>query len=231
MIDDVVRWIARALRHGLVVASVCVVIALLTGVSGYVFGDRPVAAHGQVPPVPVREAAGTSTEVLERWLKPSLDVPAEVAPLYSATPIETPTVVTIESATTGVGLPEDDGPVAAARSSDAVVALHTGDRTVVSVSFYYCQQSRGSFATGDGGGFCGIVRDGSLVRSGVAACDMAYLGQKFQIEGDPTHRTYLCADTGSAVHGLHRDIWFMENRDGWDWQRSVGAHAVIRIVP
>ena len=26
----------------------------------------------------------------------------------------------------------------------------------------------------------------------------------FGIEGDPTERVYTCADTGSAVHGLHR---------------------------
>ena len=53
---------------------------------------------------------------------------------------------------------------------------------------------------------------------------------RFVIEGDPSGRTYVCADTGSAVHGLHRDIWFMSNRDGWSWQQSVGEQAVIRIV-
>ena len=65
----------------------------------------------------------------------------------------------------------------------------------------------------------------------MAACDVAYLGQRFVIEGDPSGRTYVCADTGSAVHGLHRDIWFMSNREGWTWQQSVGEQAVIRILP
>ena len=76
-----------------------------------------------------------------------------------------------------------------------------------------------------------VFPEGTRVAPGMAACDVAYLGQRFQIEGDPTGRTYLCADTGSAVHGLHRDIWFMSNRDGWHWQQSVGRHAFIRVLP
>ncbi len=75
------------------------------------------------------------------------------------------------------------------------------------------------------------MRDGSVVRDGAAACDYDYLGQRFRIEGDPLKRTYFCADTGSAVHGLHRDIWFLDNGEGWRWQRQVGKTAVIEIVP
>ncbi|MCA9851946.1 MAG: hypothetical protein KC461_15060, partial [Dehalococcoidia bacterium] len=84
---------------------------------------------------------------------------------------------------------------------------------------------------GDGGNFCGVMRDGSVVYPGAAACAYKYLGQQFRIVGDPTGRIYRCADTGSAVHGVHRDIWFMTSDDGWDWQLVVGQVATIEILP
>jgi 3D (Asp-Asp-Asp) domain-containing protein len=59
---------------------------------------------------------------------------------------------------------------------------------------------------------------------------LAYIGQQFRIEGDPTGRVYTCNDTGSAVHGLHRDIWFFSSAEGWQWQLSVGPRAVLEIV-
>jgi 3D (Asp-Asp-Asp) domain-containing protein len=108
--------------------------------------------------------------------------------------------------------------------------LQAGDRVTVTVSYYYCEQVAGGYV-GDGGGFCGRMRDGNPVYPGAAACDYAHFGQRFRIEGDPTGRTYTCADTGSAVHGGHRDIWFLNNREGAEWQRVVGQVAVIEILP
>ena len=220
-------------------SGVCVGIALVTGLSGYVFsGSTATVTHAQV--APPREGVATSTEVFSRWLKQPLGelVPvASAAELHAAPENSTPQVVTVEVNSASSAAQATDSALVAApaptavRSATGTPKMSAGDRSMVSVSFYYCEEARGGFASGDGGGFCGIVRDGSRVRSGVAACDVAYLGQRFQIEGDPTGRTYLCADTGSAVHGLHRDIWFLDNRDGWDWQLSVGAHAVIRVLP
>ncbi|MGE3857446.1 MAG: hypothetical protein AB7G21_10880 [Dehalococcoidia bacterium] len=109
--------------------------------------------------------------------------------------------------------------------------LRPGDRVTVTVSFYYCELGADSPHRGDGGGFCGAMRDGSVVYNGAAACDYIYLGQRFRIEGDPLGRIYRCADTGSAVHGLHRDIWFGSSDEGWKWQRSVGQSATIEILP
>ena len=106
--------------------------------------------------------------------------------------------------------------------------LAPGDRVVATVSFYYC--AAGSGHAGDGGAWCGVMRDGTVVYPGAAACDYTYLGQQFRIEGDPTRRVYTCNDTGSAVHGLHRDIWFRTNTEGWSWQREVGRNVVIQIV-
>ena len=116
-------------------------------------------------------------------------------------------------------------PATPARPASASVAassaLQPGDRVTVTVSYYYCEQVAGGYV-GDGGGFCGRMRDGNPVYPGAAACDYANFGQRFRIEGDPTGRIYTCADTGGSVHGGHRDIWFLNNRDGADWQRVVG---------
>ena len=75
------------------------------------------------------------------------------------------------------------------------------------------------------------MRDGSVVYNGAAACDIASLGERFKILGDPLGRIYRCADTGSAVHGLHRDIWFHSSDAGWAWLRSVGQVVTIEILP
>ena len=112
--------------------------------------------------------------------------------------------------------------------STATPGLQPGDQVAATVSFYYC--ASGSGPAGDGGDFCGAMRDGTVVYPGAAACDYAYLGQRFRVEGDPTGRVYTCNDTGNAVHGLHRDIWFPTSDEGWRWQRAVGRRVVIQIV-
>jgi 3D (Asp-Asp-Asp) domain-containing protein len=218
-----------------VVSGVCVAIALVTGLSGWVFsGSTATPTHAQT--TPPREGVSKSSEVFSRWLKQPLGEASVASAAEMRPPADSgPEVVTVQVApaaqVTDAALVVAQPAAVEQRSALATPKLSAGDRSMVSVSFYYCEEARGAAASGDGGGFCGIVRDGSRVRSGVAACDVAYLGQRFQIEGDPTGRSYVCADTGSAVHGLHRDIWFLDNRDGWNWQLSVGAHAVIRVLP
>ncbi|MCB9482380.1 MAG: hypothetical protein H6674_01720 [Dehalococcoidia bacterium] len=125
-------------------------------------------------------------------------------------------------------------PAEAASASDIPAGepdLAPGDVITATVSFYYCQRGDQGLHPGDGGNFCGVMRDGSVVYPGAAACAYKYLGQQFRIVGDPTGRIYRCADTGSAVHGVHRDIWFMTSDDGWDWQLVVGQVATIEILP
>lgn len=116
-------------------------------------------------------------------------------------------------------------------ATTGLASLQAGDRLTVPVTFYYCEDSTGGQKQGDGGGFCGVMRDGSPVYPGAAACEYQYLGQRFRIEGDPTGRTYICADTGSGIHGQHRDIWFMNSGEGWAWQQVVGRYAVITVLP
>lgn len=99
------RRAGRALRHGLVVSGVCVLIALATGVSGWMFGERPEPAYGQALPVPARDPAGTSQEVLGRWLKPLAEgstapvvQAAEARPSDVAVPLEVVTVPSVVTA-------------------------------------------------------------------------------------------------------------------------------------
>ena len=110
-------------------------------------------------------------------------------------------------------------------------ALAMGARIQVTLSYYYCARGPSGRVIGDGGGFCGLMRNGVRVHSGAAACAHRYLGQRFRIAGDPTGRTYTCEDTGSAVHGLHRDVWFNTAEAGRAWLAAVGSRAVIEIVP
>lgn len=108
--------------------------------------------------------------------------------------------------------------------------LQPGETLTVPLTFYYCEDSTSGQRRGDGGGFCGVMRDGTNVYPGAAACSYSYLGQRFRIEGDPTGRIYTCNDTGSGIHGQHRDIWFMSSGEGWAWQAVVGRSAVIQVL-
>jgi 3D (Asp-Asp-Asp) domain-containing protein len=51
------------------------------------------------------------------------------------------------------------------------------------------------------------------------------------IQGDPTGRVYTCNDTGPAVVGQHRDVWFESSDDGYLWWQAVGPVALIEILP
>lgn len=129
---------------------------------------------------------------------------------------------------------DDERPIVeAAYPIDASVLqtpmLRPGDMVEATISFYYCVQGA-TLESGDGGAFCGAMRDGTVVYNGAAACAWSYLGQRFIIVGDPLERVYTCADTGSAVHGLHRDIWFHSAEEGWKWQLGVGSIGLLLIV-
>ena len=110
------------------------------------------------------------------------------------------------------------------------IATTTARRVTATLSYYYCQQGSIAAGIGDGGGFCGVMASGQTVFEGAAACSRANMGQRFRILGDPNARTYTCADTGSAVLGEHRDIFFHNSDDGYRWWLQVDHTATIEIV-
>ena len=109
----------------------------------------------------------------------------------------------------------------------SVVTVRAGAAPVgveATITYYYCRQ--GTTGIGDGGGFCGHMANGEIVHAGAAACARGLLGQRFRVVGDPLGRTYTCKDTGSAVLGQHRDIWFDLSDDGAGWIVQVGEERV-----
>ena len=101
------------------------------------------------------------------------------------------------------------------------------------ITYFYCNQGTISAGIGDGGGFCGLMANGEMVHQGAAACsrDNAAQGQRFRIIGDPNDLIYTCKDTGNAVHGEQRDIWFENSDDAITWIGQVGDTALVEILP
>ena len=223
-------------RHGLFPAAIGLAVALLVGFGSALLTDSRTDAEARTTDGAAREAR--SVFDLARAL---------VSSGGGDDAIESPPPARVELRSSAATLPARlpiplsaflDGSRNPQPLSIATPPLAPGDRILASVSFYYCDLGTadeadgvvGAGGVGDGGGFCGVMRDGSVVHQGAAACDFAYLGQRFRIVGDPTGRIYRCADTGSAVHGLHRDIWFPSSAGGWAWLNVVGRRAVIEIV-
>ena len=98
------------------------------------------------------------------------------------------------------------------------------------ITYFYCNQGTISAGIGDGGRFCGHMANGEIVHEGAAACSRDNFGQRFRIVGDPLGLTYTCKDTGNAVHGQHRDIWFDNSDDGLNFIRQVGETANVEIL-
>ena len=178
---------------------------------------------GQPALLPTLEAPSTAASD-----EPASELTATPTPTASATatPTRTPTPrTTATPAATSAARVQ-----ATAGAIDADSDAETVTRVRGVVTYYYCEQVAGA-PLGDGGGFCGYMRNGTRVTSGAAACDAAYLGQRFRIVGDPTGREYVCADTGSAVGGEHRDIWFATNLEGYEWFAAVGRNVVFEVLP
>ncbi len=239
-----VRGLAASARHALVIAGLSALIALGAATSGALSpsGAHDAAGGGSLDAMRSLlglDAAGAGARAFGAAPPPASApeaVPPAFAPLPVSAPLAPPAPVALPrfEATPAAGAILDArirGRTASAIHSTATPRLEPGGRALATVSFYYCAPGSGALPAGDGGNFCGAMRDGAIVHSGAAACDYAYLGQRFRVEGDPTGRVYTCHDTGSAVHGLHRDIWFRTSDEGWRWQHAVGARAVIEVVP
>lgn len=99
------------------------------------------------------------------------------------------------------------------------------------ITYYYCTQTSGGGA-GDGGGFCGHMRNGQIVHRGAASCSGANFGQRFRVVGDPSGLVYTCKDTGGGVGAEHRDIWFATSDEAFTWWKTVapGGYATIEVI-
>ncbi len=125
-----------------------------------------------------------------------------------------------------------DSVVFVKRGPDAPKPPSSEDSTYfeTSITYYFCVPTGDERTHGDGGGYCGGMANGEVVHEGAAACRPGLIGQRFRIEGDPTGRIYECTDTGGSVLQDHRDIWFMNSADGYEWWLTVGERAFIEIV-
>ena len=112
----------------------------------------------------------------------------------------------------------------------AAEARPAGEGVLAVISYYYCEAGEIAASIGDGGGFCSLMASGETVYAGAASCAPGQMGRRFTIEGDPTGRTYTCADTGSGVRGEHRDIWFATSDEGYLWFQIVGPSAYVYPV-
>ena len=226
------RGIQRLSRRPLIRAGAQVgallLIAVLAGAGAlYVTTD-----HDYLPSVAYASADPTSEIDLLAAARlpslPALDVYVAPTRLQTMPSLEaiariTPRDIEVQAVSIALSMDSDAG-------SAGPPALAPGDRVEAPVTFYYCEHSEET-PVGDGGNFCGIMRDGTVVFPGAAACHYDYLGQLFKIEGDTLEQIYRCTDTGSAIDGLDRDIWFLTSAEGWAWQNAVGTTAIITILP
>ena len=99
-------------------------------------------------------------------------------------------------------------PAATPAPTPEVVATAT---TTVLVTFYSCSQA------------CGDPAGPLPLAEGQAACDPAYMGRSFALNG----HTYICNDTGSLVHGAHVDLFFWEEDRGWAYLAQYGTTGAL----
>ena len=216
------HWLCRALLRAGGAAASLALLALLIGAGAYSLtsSDGPSPVASRLPPAEMTQALTVPRPhpVVIPRARPAVEKEARARIAPAALP-----EIDVHSLARTLSVADDI-------TYEDPPDLAPSDRTTVSLSFYYCEHTAGT-PLGDGGGFCGIMRNGSNVYPGAAACHIAYLGQLFRIEGDPASVIYRCADTGSAVHAHHRDIWFHSSAEGWSWQLGIKNVAVIEILP
>ena len=188
---------------------------LTLGVAGT--NDVPTLIKAQPFAVDVVMAMDVSTQ---RWLTFIPGAPDWVNTLNRSTLRPTSVVFIRRSATAPDPAPPVPNPtVKPARALTAPI------------TYYYCTQTSGGGA-GDGGGFCGSMRNGQVVHQGAASCAGANFGQRFRVVGDPTGLVYTCKDTGGGVGAEHRDIWFATSDEAFSWWKTVApnGYGTIEVV-
>ncbi len=86
-----------------------------------------------------------------------------------------------------------------------------GQAVDVRITFYTCPP------------YCGDPAGPLPLAEGQAACDPAYMGRRFALNG----ADYVCNDTGSAVWDAHVDLFFWSAADGWAYLAEHGTRAEL----
>jgi len=90
-------------------------------------------------------------------------------------------------------------------------ALAAESAIAVYVTFYTCPP------------YCGDPSGSLPLDEGQAACDWAYMGRRFMLNG----AEWVCNDTGGAVYGAHVDLFFRQEADGWAYLATHGTNGVL----
>jgi len=185
------------------------------------FDEASAAAAARGPELAPEESPAAFVEVAPPQVESDVHTVARPLSVQAARSAASETAPPRPVATV---LPQASQPLVPAQ---VAAVMQPGELAPAQVTFYYCAGG----IVGDGGGFCGHTADGTPVQVGVAACDRAYMGQHFRVVGDPSGLVFRCADTGSAVHGAHRDMWFPTPATGSAWLAGVGYHVTIEVLP
>ena len=238
MVGDITKTVKQLARRAGAVSLACLAFALGAGSGAYLLSVQHAAAADRTVSAPV-ESDETSTMAASRGrelpVAESVVAVSAVGPQQLESDVHTVArPLSVQSTPSAGSEATPPRPVATvtAQARQALVppqvapAQQPGTLAPAQVTFYYCS---GGFV-GDGGGFCGYTADGTPVQVGVAACDRAYMGQQFRVVGDPSGLVFRCADTGGAVHGSHRDMWFPTPASGGAWLAGVGYHVTIEVL-
>ena len=71
--------------------------------------------------------------------------------------------------------------------------------------------------------YCGDPSGPLPLGEGQAACDPAYMGRRFALNGSK----YICNDTGNAVWGAHVDLFFWSEAEGWAYLAQYGTEGLL----
>jgi 3D (Asp-Asp-Asp) domain-containing protein len=218
MAQGTVHQVAQLARRATAVSLACLAFALGSGTGAYLASQHVAAAAGAVLHAFEADTAVAAARGIE--------VGADHAVLSVAAAPEPPQPPEVDVHTVARALSVEPAAYRPLLSQAAIAAMTPGALAPAQVTFYYCAGG----GAGDGGGFCGSTADGTPVQLGVAACDRRLMGQHFRVLGDPSGLVFRCADTGGAVHGAVRDMWFPTAATGGAWLAGVGHHVVIEVL-
>ena len=74
--------------------------------------------------------------------------------------------------------------------------------------------------------YCGDPSGPLPLGEGQAACDWAYMGRRFTLNG----HEWICNDTGGLVHGNHVDLFFWDANNGWAYLAQYGTEGILTWV-